>query len=289
MIFITISALIIGFLLKDFFYEISYLSVEFNKYCLALSPPSAHQESYQSLVCGKKLQTSALKDSLQHLGLIHLFVVSGAHLHFLSRLLEPVLKACRIPQLRLPLLLVFVATTAFPMAGLRAWIFLSLCEWSRIHNMHLSSHHCLLISVVFCLSLSPDQFASVGLPLSWMACLGLILGRQALAQSTLVYLFTFPIIATLQWLSPWSIAINTFLAPWVGSLLFPMSFLTFCIPWLQPVSDTLWSLFNALATTLAKALAASSSPPWQVSSQVLWLYCLVMHFLIQLCLQKRRR
>ncbi len=289
MYFIIVSALIIGFLLKDFFYEISYLSVEINKYCLALSPPSAHQEFYQSLVCGKKLQTSPFKNSLQHLGLIHLFVVSGAHLHFLSRLLAPVLKCLRISSLRLPLLLAFVATTAFPMAALRAWVFLALGDFSKNHDLHLSPHQRLLVSVVFCLSLAPDQIYSIGLPLSWMACLGLILGRQALSQSALVYVFTFPIIATIQWLSPWSIAINTFLAPWVGSVLFPISFLTVCLSWLQPLGDLLWSLFNALTMILSKPLQTPPSPPWQVSPLTLWLYCLVMHFVIQVIIQKRRQ
>jgi competence protein ComEC len=274
MILLSLFAVILGFILQIFFFYFSYLSVDLHQMCLAKSPQSSYQEFYQALICGKRLPGSATKQSIQNIGLIHLFVVSGAHLHFVDAFIRPLTKS---PRWRFPLLFLFVITAALPMTALRAWIYLVLCTFSKCWKLHLPTHHCLLLSVLLGLSLQPEQFHSLSLPLSWMASLGILCGQSSMSQSIFVYLFTLPCLVKIHLLSPWSILINAFLAPTISLLLFPICMLTFVFQWLTPMTDGLWHLFFRIAENLQIFLKVLPVT-WEGPSPIqLWALCLFCH------------
>ena len=67
------------------FWDISELSKEIHHICLhKLNFHTPWADIYKSLTCGKRLEDSPVKDIFVQGGLIHLTVVSGAHLLFLE-------------------------------------------------------------------------------------------------------------------------------------------------------------------------------------------------------------
>ena len=56
--------------------------------CVRFAPEGNWRELYQATVCGKSFQDPTLLPLLKKFGLLHLIVVSGAHLVFLERLMH---------------------------------------------------------------------------------------------------------------------------------------------------------------------------------------------------------
>ena len=84
MILLILSALFLGFIFQSIFFQFSYLSVALHEQCLLQTPPSEWPSFYKALICGQRLPSNAYLSAIKTLGLIHLFVVSGAHLQFLN-------------------------------------------------------------------------------------------------------------------------------------------------------------------------------------------------------------
>ncbi len=289
MILLIIIAFFLGLIFQDFFSYFSYLSVDLHSHCLRASPSSPFLPYYQSLVCGQKLYNSQEGLSLRQMGLIHLFVVSGAHLQFLDRIFSP-LKSFQVWHwLRLPFLLIFVLTAAFPITALRAWFFLLIQKLNKACSLHYSNTDQLLLSILLCLFIFPNQYQSAALPLSWMASLGLQLGKNSMSQSTWIYFLTLPILCSFQWLSPWTILVNAFLAPAVGSVLFPASFFTFVFPLITSITDSLWGLFHWLTSVLTPKLQSQQTPLPALPHFQYWIYCLLLHFGMSKKINKRSR
>ena len=67
-------------------WDISHLSNDLHNLCLRHLNFETHlSEIYKSLICGKRLPTGHIKEIFVKGGLIHLTVVSGAHLLFLEK------------------------------------------------------------------------------------------------------------------------------------------------------------------------------------------------------------
>lgn len=280
MVLLVILAIFLGLILRGFFFEIYELSLDFHQVCIRLAPHSVMQKQYQALVCGQRLTDPAIVFDLKQLGLIHLFVISGAHLHFLNSLVKR-LSCHKVKAWQQTLLLfIFVLSSHLQWPVFRAWLFLSIRQMNRIRKWRIPSEQLLLVSVIFCLSLNPSSYHSFSLPLSWLAGLGLILGKNKLSQSFFIYLMMAPLLFSLSPLSPWSIVVNAFVAPWIGAILFPASFMCFLLPPLTKWVDPLWQTFMTTCSYLSPLLATSTTP-WPLLPQlILWMYCLLLHMSI---------
>lgn len=199
----------------------------------------------QSLVCGEKPSSSSgLYQSLIHLGLLHIFVVSGSHLTFLGFILKNHLSRTAL----LVFLAIFVLMSGAQPPAVRAWIFFALFTQPHIKNQSLPSF--LLISLFFTLFFFDWRENSVSIALTWVSCLVMIIsqGQSTLRQSALFYFSLFPILFCLNAPHPLSILSSALLTPFIAAVLLPFSFLSWMLPWLESFFSPIWSLCGWLMT-----------------------------------------
>ena len=261
------------------------LSESLHGLCLrTLSFESSYPEIYQALICGKRLPYGELRDIFIKGGLIHLMIVSGAHLIFLEYWLSKWPIPSRFQKLFLSLALVFYALVSqLHPPVLRALFSFFIRQFSEKKKLFWGPFQVTLLSAFFCLFYIPDAKDSFSLQLSILATLLYHSCRDSLLRSFLIYLFILPIINHWQELSSFSVLINWILAPLISSILFPLSFLTVFCPFLYPLTDSLWSLF-------LKVLKLTEFFPyhrpffsWSLPKDWIWFYILgIWYFLFHL-------
>src|SRR4051812_25925963 len=90
---LTVFAILLSTIkLFDFSFLLIRWSHPFHIFCLEHAPlHSVWSSYYQAMVCGESLDAGPTYDLFRRSGLLHLLVVSGAHLIFLNRMIVPVI------------------------------------------------------------------------------------------------------------------------------------------------------------------------------------------------------
>ncbi len=288
MIQLVILAFILGTVFSFFFSHLTHFSREIHQFCLSQSPPSPWEELYSAIVCGSPLSFSPQRESMKQIGVLHIMIVSGAHLSFLSQILRRIFGSQLNQRLELFILFLFVCCCQFQMPALRAWIQRLFFVINEKYKLNHSMATGLLLSLIFCLALSPQEFHRISLLLSGLACMGLQLGRNSFTQSLFCYFLLIPILSTLSAIHPWSILINSLYSPLIGTVLFPASLLSFIIKPISFGTDFIWSWIltsNQILETLTPELQLQS---FTVQPLYLWLYLLSLN-LILIAFQSRKR
>ena len=273
-----------------FFFLIPFLSLQaqFNlsqnlhELCLTeLSFESAYPEIYQALICGKRLPFGELRELFIKGGLIHLMIVSGAHLIFLEHWLSKLPIPSRLQNLFLSVFLVIYALVSqLHPPVLRALFSFFIRRFSKKNHLFWGPFQVTLLSAFFCLFYIPNAKDSFSLQMSVLATLLYHSCRDSLLRSFLIYLFILPIINHWQELPSLTVFVNWILAPFISSLLFPLSFLTGFFSFLYPLTDSLWSLF-------LRALKITEFLPfknplflWSLPKDKIWFYVLGVWFFL---------
>ena len=204
--------------------------------CKRALPPSEFLHLYSALVCGTPLHTGEERRLFLDSGLIHILVVSGAHLMFLESLLG-FLGA----RTRMVLLAAYCWLTGFGAPVVKACARRVLESPSRRYGW--SGLQTEAASVLICLIFVPEWLVSRSFLMSWICALTFLLPPlfrwkvldQALKAFALLYMFCPS--------SPFTILWNVALAPLVGIVLFPASLLVVVMPWFTGVVDGAWFLF----------------------------------------------
>lgn len=225
------------------------LSTPFQRQCLKRAGQMPELDAFlPSLVCGKKLRAGdPLFSTLTHLGLIHIFVISGAHLVFLRQLL------CRFfphPFVLWVLLFYTLMVGAHPPV-LRAWLVLWVLHLSDSPKI---THGRLALSVFLTGLLLPDiSQAGLSMALSWAAVSTLIWRSQSKNQKfqlAWLYLTLIPLLIGLKIPHPLTILINALIGPVIFLGLLPLSLLAWLFPVLQHCVELLWGCLYLCLTFL---------------------------------------
>ncbi len=264
------------------FWDLSSMAEELHFLCLKkLSWESSMTDIYKSLVCGKRLPEGQLKGLFIQGGLIHLTVVSGAHLLFLEKFWK---------KLPLPVFLktygVFVILILYALISrmyppvTRALFSFFLFRLSQSLKLFWSAGGITLLSGILCLIYQPRWADSFSLQLSLLASLLYSLPTNSIKKCFFIYVFILPVVNRWQALHPLTVLLNWTLAPLIASLLFPLSFLSPMIPILYPVTDFLWA-FPIQVLKIAK-LFPSESPlmQWFIPKEWIWPYIGFVCFVI---------
>ncbi|MBX3041562.1 MAG: ComEC/Rec2 family competence protein, partial [Bdellovibrionaceae bacterium] len=169
------------------------LSPHIHNLCLS-SLPTTSFHPLHSLLCGASVKDGELKQLLRASGLLHLFVVSGAHLIWLEHLLA---------RLNAPFALRLSGWTLFSLACgwqppvVRAWVGLLLIKLEPRWTPALRSDQHVLLSGLTTLILFPSWGDSLSLALSWVAAFSLSLPfprgwRGELLKCFAVWIFLMP-------------------------------------------------------------------------------------------------
>lgn len=227
---------------------------------------------HQALVCGTALPQDSFQSQLLQIGLIHMLVVSGAHLGFLRNFF----RWLRVPKIVISALLsIYILLTGAQAPVVRAWLQRFSPMPSRLSRICKTR--------VVCLSIFGF---SISLLLSWIATLGICWPgvRSGWRQALLIYFFMIPALLSLGTQHPLSILWNLIAATVLGWLLLPLSMIAPLHPWVGFVSEWAWNVFLFLTRRMALL-----TPAWDVQFQISWFWpWLYLFFLQWLALRKEQ-
>ncbi len=245
------------------------------EFCSTLLPTSPHHALYAALICGIPLSASEEKRIFLDTGLIHILVVSGAHLIFLERL------TLWLPaRARLSVLGVFCWLTGFGAPVVKA--FLRRALEPRLHGW--TTIQCEGAAVAAALLLFPPWIVSRSFLMSWTCALAFALPPllpRPVDASVKVFILLYAFSAA----SPLTVLWNALVAPFVGELLFPASLTTIALPALTPLVDQLWS---ALLWILELGPQGRAAEWFWPARQLLWIPLFTHIFLLMMEVRWRR-
>jgi competence protein ComEC len=275
-------------------YELfGFYGPQFQKKCLAIvGSTSDYSNISEAFLCGANGQSS-LFDLFKELGLVHLLVVSGAHLVMLAQLLEFFYREKMTHSrtgvgILLAILLLFVFFTGAQPPTVRAFLFILLREidsyfkW-KTPGVALSFYTGLLI-----LCLIPEWIHSFSFYLSWLASLGLQIPGRANTWSDriLLYLLSTFLIQILLMIfftdfNTVAFFTNLLLGPLLAWLLWPLTILTALFKDGLMILDLAWYSLQSSMTLFSQMIVAQDSFfNTQVHWKTLWVFLLICHGLI---------
>lgn len=237
--------------------------------CAQWMPSGPYAAFYRALVCGVSLPDGDERRLLLDAGLIHIIVVSGAHLYFLDSWLPR-----RARTLRYGVLSFYCWLTGFGPPVVRAFVRRVVEEGV---GRHLTSLQQELVTVVSIFLICPHWLASRSFLMSWLCGLALSLPQigsrfAALQTGWKCYVLLFPFCAA----TPLSILFNTIVTPILGGIVFPLAILAALLPFLQPAIDEIWRCLFLILSSLPFAPPA----PWFLATRLVAWIPLVLHLLL---------
>lgn len=248
-----------------------------------LSWKMEHQDSLTALLCGTDLSNKNHKELLKKSSLIHIFVVSGAHLLFLDQFLSML----RIPLfVRFPTWLLYSVLAGWQAPIVRAFMQLSLRAGLRIRGLYFPADLAVLLAGVLGIALFPEWAHSLSYQMSWCASLALSYGaffrhhssfRKAVFTQLGIYLCMVPLLYGLGNLHPLSVLFNLTLGNFVALFILPLALLASTFPALRPSFDFLLESFFFLVSHLTAPIQQESAP--LLSREILWAWIALLHLL----------
>jgi len=245
---------------------------------------------YLALLCGKKLPTGALRDVFTHVGLIHLMVVSGAHLIFLEKMW------LKLPHWPFKNIFISVSLVVYAlMAGLhppvfRALISFFLHRFVKRFQLFWSSYWVIMLSGVLSLVFNPKWVSSTSLQLSLIGAMGFVSSRyHKLLSCVLCYALLLPVLS--QWTSihPLTAGVNWIFYPLISITLFPLSVFSFIFPFFYPITSYLWLKLIQFLQLLQPFLEQAPFYIYPIRGYWVWPYIALIFFVSQgvvICRQK---
>lgn len=245
---LLVLLLALGLIRFSFLEVLNSVAEKTHNYCLNIVPDEIqYKAEISALVCAQNF--SKLSESNLYItsGLIHLFVVSGAHLI----VLESLLKKLKINDQFILIILIIYGFAC----DLNAPIVRSLIAYILNYTLNRKkiiwpAHFKLFIVGTLTIGLNPAWISSLSLQMSWIAAFMVMLGEVFFKSASVVFkqsLFFFSLLPTFVFFqvpSPVIILVNLILAPALELILFPLGLLTFLFNFLSPLFDALIDLFK---------------------------------------------
>lgn len=256
----------------DFIQPFSFI---LHQWCLEhIQNHTENVEIYSALLCGKKLDfTGETRKIFAVSGLIHLMVVSGAHLIFLEKIWE------FLPKW--PYKNFFIATSLIIyalMTGLHPPVFRALSSFfifrfSSYFKLFWSPCLRIMLSGVLSLICNPQWVFSTSLQMSWIGALAFSYSRYSkLMGNIMCYMLILPIISQWTTLHPISVLLNWILFPIISVTLFPLSVASFICPVFYHISEPLWSFLLQTLMWLRPFLEKVPFYIPTISPDLRWIY-----------------
>ncbi len=252
------------------------LSTSLHQTCEVMSPLTNWKFAYQAIVCGSSLAPGDFKKSLITTGLIHLIVVSGSHLIFLSHWTEKICQSRRVVWM---ILFLFTLTTGLQPPTVRAFVSLLLFQFVNHKKLFWTQPQRTIVSGLITLTLFPAWVTSVSFIMSWAASFSLATNPfkpHQLRYHFYVFLILYPIFLPLAPLNPISIAANLVFSSFIGAVIFPISLMAFLHSGFAVCADFFWIALDWTLQKLA-VYAPESQAHFTVPFYFLWGYLFALH------------
>lgn len=192
-----------------------------------------------------------IKQSFQKLGISHLFALSGTQISFITLILQKFFKRFSWSKwskfVLLHGILLFYYLIIEPCAAIdRALIFAFVFGLNRTFDFFISPFHLIIVSISILLFINPYYIFDIGFQYSTVIAVGLLLCMpkfnhknkiiNILIISIISFLWSLPIsLYHFSWINWLSIFYNLLYVPFINVIIFPLSILTFFLPFLSPV------------------------------------------------------
>jgi ComEC/Rec2-related protein len=264
----------------DLFIGISDLTNTLHTQCLNITPETLYSNIYAALVCGEALDSSPLTQNLKNLGIYHVIIVSGSHLIFLSSMLEILFGrfSSKLRYAAFPILFIYSLATGFQPPVVRALVSILINAFQQQKKLFWNQNEVIFISLLTCFALVSPWKNSYSLLLSYVASVSLSLTSKnnSITKHFLIYCLLFVFLLPMAAPSPLSFLSNLLLAPVIGVILFPLSFLAYLIPRFYLLVDPLWKIFLYLCSAAGAELQSLDKFP--ISLFTLWILAISMNF-----------
>ncbi|WP_158320354.1 ComEC/Rec2 family competence protein [Pseudobdellovibrio exovorus] len=212
----------------------------------------------KALVCAEDFSTLAHSQIYITTGLIHLFVVSGAHLILIETLFDKLFS--RVPQsaqpaslyIKLALLALYSLACGLNPPITRSLISIFLTVYLLNKHIHWPWHFKVFAVGLLTLIFNHQWITSLSLQLSWLAAFTVRLGSSYFTtaspffRQSLFFIILFPTIVFFQVPSLSTIFLNIILSPALEFLLFPLGLLVLIFNFLYPLFDFLILIFRKI-------------------------------------------
>ncbi len=285
------------------FDRLQFLEKKLHLKCLSWIPEDSKSiPELKALVCGENFNQLQVSQNYFSTGLIHLFVVSGAHL-FVLKLIADFLFAffknfisLRTRQLFvLALLFIYSGMCEFNPPVMRAFFLILLNSDSAFTKVHWPAHYRLLFAGFISLIFQPQWISSLSLQLSWLISVGGLFNIyflnqiHPLGQNTFQSIWIYPTLVFFQIPSPFFLLTNMLLSKILELFLFPFAILSCVFPFLICVFDP---VIEFLKTTLDKTEISFLPTELNRNPQLIlfnWILIFLMHFFFHVAWIKHKR
>ena len=183
-------------------------------------------------------------------GTTHLFAVSGMHISALALFLTTIFKKMHIKEticnlIIILFLLFYMFLIGFTPSVLRGGLLFIFLLINRKLKLNLKTTYVLYLLFLFLILINPFYIYNLGFIYSFLTSFGLILFSSKITGnyfmklikiSAIAFLFSFPItIYNFYEINLLTILNNIIIVPFVTTILFPLTLLTFIIPLLEPL------------------------------------------------------
>jgi ComEC/Rec2-related protein len=284
---LIISLLVVSLIRFSAVSELHFLSSLAHQICIDQIPPhSKFQSELKALVCAENFTTLSATELYAASGLIHLFVVSGAHLVLIERMLHFLthkFKWSRLIIFSCLFCYAFICDLNAPIC--RALVSFSLNQYLYSKNFQWPTVTRSLMIGLITLLLNPAWVNSLSLQMSWLAAFATnvsadyLKDRHIFFRQLIFFMFLYPTLMFMQALSLSTVLFNLFFAPLLEYVLFPLALLT-CVlhPFYIPF-DKMLSFFNSSLRMLeVDYTPAQMTTPanWVV---IIWFLIFALHFI----------
>jgi predicted membrane metal-binding protein len=256
-------------------------ALQFQNICKKVSPQLSEFSSlYMATVCGVNPPPSKIIWDFRNSGLYHLIVVSGAHLIFCSLILDKLLWF-RAGALKTSLKFIFLFAYSL-FSGLnppvvRALVGLVLFSGSERLKLNWSPTVGTLFSGFVCLALFPAWWGSLSFMMSWSAAFALSTASGPFLKCVVVYIIMLIPMSSLGLNSPLTIVSNWLLAPVLGFIILPASFLPYIHTSFLVFSDWAWQTLISIIHYLSQ-FNTMAAETYRLPIEMMWVILFGIQF-----------
>ena len=220
---------------------------------------------YAFVLGNTKYIKQEVKNSFKGIGISHLFAISGMHISLLSGIILKVLKLIKVEEnkryiITTAILLIYLLLS-FSASVLRSFLFFFLLSVNKIYYFYVKLTNIFILTLSISLLINPFFIYDIGFIFSFMISLALIISSkylksnsyfiQLIQVSFISFLVSFPItIYNFYEINFFSIIYNLIFVPFISLIVFPLSLITFIIPFFDNLLLIIIKIFEDIVVFL---------------------------------------